>query len=146
MLTTNLLKNIDEAVFSRVHMHLIFSDFSYETRIIFWKRFLSLAQFVETNSPNSTEVTTSSAAEYLKLELPETAVKELASWRLNGRQIKNIIHAARSWCHFSGEVFSLAKLLSTIKVTAPFAERIDDSSSVDEVSRKRRRLDSRDEN
>ncbi|KAF4630301.1 hypothetical protein G7Y89_g7836 [Cudoniella acicularis] len=43
-LTTNLLDDIDDAFRSRVHIHILFSSLTFESRLSIWRKFLSRVQ------------------------------------------------------------------------------------------------------
>ena len=66
---------------------------------------------------------------------------ELAAWELNGREIKNVVKNAHLWCQYNKLDITLERLVSAIKATAPFAEKVEGVSGQPEASRKRQRLE-----
>ncbi len=110
-LTTNLLATVDTAFRSRVNIHLLFPTLSIQSRIKLWQKLLS--RLPEFNS--STDVSV--------MPLSINDINQLAAWELNGREIKNAIKIARTWCICKGYQISLPRLESGIAVTAPQAKK-----------------------
>jgi len=110
-LTTNLLATVDNAFRSRVNIHLLFPTLSIQSRIKLWQKLLS--RLPEFNS--STDVSV--------MPLSINDINQLAAWELNGREIKNAIKIARTWCICKGYQISLPRLESGIAVTAPQAKK-----------------------
>lgn len=75
-MTTNLVGAIDEAVFSRVHVSLSYELASAEERYKLWKNMIK-GKLLESIVGNDEQI--------------ETMFKELSSYSINGREIKNII-------------------------------------------------------
>lgn len=74
-MTTNRVDNIDAAFQSRIHVSLEYPDLTTESRVQIWKNFISAFK----DTP----------------EITDADVEELATLRLNGRQIKNILKTAQ---------------------------------------------------
>jgi AAA+ superfamily predicted ATPase len=106
-LTTNLLSTIDAAFESRIHIHLLFSTLSPDSRLKIWQKFIQrLPVDLHTHA---------------RVEIGDDDIRELAKWDLNGRQIKNALRTARTWCLCKGLTVTLERLESAIRVTAPKA-------------------------
>jgi AAA+ superfamily predicted ATPase len=71
-LTTNRIRNIDDAFHSRIHVTIQYPNLSAESRLHIWKTFLG----------KNTRVT-------------EDELKDLAKVDLNGRQIKNMLKTSQ---------------------------------------------------
>lgn len=56
--------------------------------------------------------------------LTEADVERIASWDLNGREIKNACKTVRTWCLCQGYRMELVRVESAIQVTAPQARRV----------------------
>jgi SpoVK/Ycf46/Vps4 family AAA+-type ATPase len=123
-LTTNLYNTIDSAFRSRVNIHLLFNSLSPEHRMILWKKFLERLPpmkeqktiKIEGEDGEETQIKKSRRAMDF---LSEDDMKELSQWDLNGREIKNAIKTVKSWCDAKAYDFSLSRLESGIRVTAP---------------------------
>ncbi|KAL5118350.1 hypothetical protein ACEQ8H_003699 [Pleosporales sp. CAS-2024a] len=79
IMTTNRKRTIDAAFDSRIHFKLHYGDLSVESRSAIWKNCLD-------NVPG----------ELSKADIKEEELKQLASLKLNGRQIKNAMACAIS--------------------------------------------------
>ncbi|KAL8828594.1 MAG: hypothetical protein Q9191_002495 [Dirinaria sp. TL-2023a] len=119
-LTTNLSSTIDLAFRSRVNIHLFFSPLSFTYRAQLWQKFLDRL-LLPTEVP-ATEPTSSKVPTFRRLEIAE--IQQLAAWELNGREIKNAVKTARTWCICKGYQISLERMESAIAVTAPTAKKI----------------------
>ena len=107
-LTTNLVDDIDEAFESRIHIHLLFPSLDRDARLAIWQKFVR--RFPENVSGR----------------LSEQDLKQVATYELNGRQIKSVLKTTRAWCMCKGQEVTLAKLVAGIEVTAPRARRMID--------------------
>ena len=78
-LTTNVVDSIDPAVISRAQIHIRFPSLNEPSRLQVWSKFIRrLPEDIGTISPDD--------------------MKVLAKWRINGREIKNILNMSVSWC------------------------------------------------
>lgn len=115
-LTTNLYHAIDTAFRSRVSMHLLFPALTKKGRAAVWRNFLErlppIAQTEEVKEASSKE-----------RAIDEQDIKDLCLWQLNGREIKNSVQMAHSWCKTKGYILTLERAQSGIKVTAPHASK-----------------------
>ena len=134
-MTTNLFDNIDHAVRSRVRLHIEYRALSATHRMTLWKTFLRQSPIVSETSPEE------HGAE-LSVVLSEENWKGLASWKLNGREIENVVKNVRMWCATKAYTVTLSRLEKLIPLTAPFAKReVDDSfSMLQDQTRKRARI------
>lgn len=96
-LTTNRVKNIDQAFYSRISIGLRFGEATVDKRLSIWTNI-------------------SSAAGVSGLDLPS-----LAQHNLNGRQIKNVIKLAMKLAQAKGEAVSNALIDSVIERTGNFS-------------------------
>jgi hypothetical protein len=78
-LTTNLYDSTHVAFRSRVNIHLKFDALSFSSRLLLWEKFLSR---LPENEANAT--------------ISDKEMKELAKWKLNGREIKNVLRTVRT--------------------------------------------------
>ncbi|KAK1757003.1 P-loop containing nucleoside triphosphate hydrolase protein [Echria macrotheca] len=102
-LTTNLGRSIDPAVLSRAQIHITFPDLNEPNRVRVWQNFIDRVP---------EDVGSLSAED----------VARLATWRINGREIKNILNMAVSWYRKKGE-FSVGSIETLIKTICPSARR-----------------------
>jgi len=101
-LTTNVVKNIDPAVISRAQIHIQFPSLTESSRLQVWGNFLR-------RLPEDAGT------------IPPDDVRELARWKINGREIKNILNMSVSWCRRKEVKLTLAvieNLLQTICTSA----------------------------
>ncbi|KAH7245283.1 P-loop containing nucleoside triphosphate hydrolase protein [Fusarium tricinctum] len=110
-LTTNLIDAIDEAMESRVHVHVRFQRLPPVSRQTIWTNFLA-----EMPVYGST--------------VSEAEIKELAAWTLNGRQIKNVIHMAIKWCAQNKLSLDFVSVEHIIRLTCPGATKSEPLSEV----------------
>ncbi|KIJ50942.1 hypothetical protein M422DRAFT_27065 [Sphaerobolus stellatus SS14] len=80
ILTTNLPANCDPAFESRIHFSIWYPDLEFDARKIIWKEFLKKATNMEGKD----------------LQFSEVDIDRLAGYKLNGRQIKNVMSNAHS--------------------------------------------------
>ena len=127
-LTTNLLSTIDEAFRSRMQIHLIYPTLSFDSRLTIWKSFLSRSQEpLESKAVPKSDGGVGAIAQKsppTNDNLTESDLETLATWNLNGREIKNVIKTVHTWCICKEYRFSLSRLETGIRVTSPFAERV----------------------
>lgn len=135
-LTTNLLEDLDHAFLSRIHMHFRYPVLQIDSRLRIWK---------DTIDPKSD----SSPANYTKddsgqqvhpqVEMSEEDLNILASWELNGREIKNVVKVGKLWCQYNKYTLTRSRLETAIVTTAPSAQRGHLEFNSGELSRKRAR-------
>ncbi|KAK3905393.1 hypothetical protein C8A05DRAFT_30798 [Staphylotrichum tortipilum] len=153
-LTTNLYSTIDSAFRSRVSLHLLFNALTPEARMLIWRKFLDrlppapqaitkplLLEEGEKPAPMAGKSEAGEAAtaradvDEATPQITDEDIKELASWQLNGREIKTAVKLTKTWCDFKGYELSLSRLENGIKVTSPHASKTDhgqDTSLYDE--------------
>jgi len=138
-LTTNLYSTIDSAFRSRVSLHLLFNALTPESRMLIWRKFLDrlppapqASTQVEEDKPAPTaekkpdggeSAPAAAEADEVVPQITDEDIKELASWQLNGREIKTAVKLTRTWCDFKGYELSLSRLENGIKVTSPHASK-----------------------
>jgi hypothetical protein len=115
-LTTNLYHTIDSAFRSRVSLHLLFKHLAPGARELIWKKFLD-------KLPEKGPEKGATEGEKGTAGIAEDGMKELGLWKLNGREIKNAVKIAQSWCDYKGYDLNLARLENGIKVTSPHASK-----------------------
>jgi hypothetical protein len=102
-LTTNLGRTIDPAVLSRTQIHITFPSLTEDLRVRVWQNFVDrLPEDVGS--------------------LTQADIARLATWRVNGREIKNILNMAVSWYRKKGE-FSVDSIESLITTICPSAQK-----------------------
>lgn len=133
-LTTNLYHTIDTAFRSRVNLHLVFPALSRESRASVWRNFIQRLPPTTAKKDEHSEESVTEVEEEENLEdtnaplsterpIDDDDIKELSLWQLNGREIKNSVKMAHSWCTNKGYLFTLDRAQSGIKVTAPNAAK-----------------------
>lgn len=143
-LTTNLLSDIDDAVLSRCHIHLPYPPLSIQSRSMLWKKFLSRLQTPPSRSlqhdqalsgqPSRSEVSP------VTVNISADGLDLLAAWKLNGREIKNVVKTAHLWCCHSNSELTVANIEAAIGVTAPFAYKPGTEGDVSTSSKRQRLL------
>jgi SpoVK/Ycf46/Vps4 family AAA+-type ATPase len=123
MLTTNRPEEIDPAFASRLDLHLPFPPLRQASRQKLWESFLR---------------TVSSKEMHLVVSVSASEFEELASWELNGRQIKNIIKNSVRWCFLKKETISFDRLATAMKVTVPSAQREGAQTSASTLGKRQR--------
>jgi hypothetical protein len=108
ILTTNLSSTIDATFLSRVNIHLLFEQPLISSRRILWGKCLARVSAYELNE---------------KI-VGEEILDELVKWDLNGREIRDSVTIAMTWCVGKGFELDLSRLESAIKVTAPESRKI----------------------
>ncbi len=97
-LTTNRVRNIDTAFYSRISVAIAFGKADLEKRVKVWTNLLGAAS--------------------IKLESGEIA--NLATSELNGRQIKNVIRTAGTLAKLDGETVTFERLKDEIEEATRF--------------------------
>ncbi len=142
-LTTNLLKDIDQAFLSRIHMHLKYPDLSVSSRLTIWKDILH--QKLESFETKKTQEPTSDGEGNdgvpAHVEISDEDLHKLAYWQLNGREIKNVIKVGRLWCLYNKYPLTRSRLEAVITICGPTAVRNSSLPDDETVPRKRARLD-----
>lgn len=141
-LTTNLLENIDEAFMSRIQLHLCFPALDHLSRLHIWEKNLSR---LEATLDSSSKVRTALGAGKNLHPGPKVCVsrgelQDLAQWQLNGRHIRNVVRNTHLWCLYNSFDLTHERLVATIPVTAPFAERDFEEGTL-QPNRKRARIE-----
>ncbi|KAF4340625.1 TOB3 (member of AAA-ATPase family) [Fusarium beomiforme] len=104
-LTTNRVKDMDQAFQSRIHMSLEYPSLDNTARESVWRGFLSRAISVDA------KVEGDSAH-----EITEDEIKALAGLELNGRQIKNVLKTANLLACHKGEKLAFGHLRTVLRV------------------------------
>lgn len=120
-LTTNLYSTIDSAFRSRVSLHLLFNSLTPEARALIWRKFLDRLPHPQrhaTPPPPPPDVDAGGVR-----VLTDHDIDELATWQLNGREIKTAVNMTRSWCDHKAYSLSLSRLENGIRVTSPHATK-----------------------
>ena len=73
------------------------------------------------------------------IDLSSEDMNALATWNLNGREIRNVVKTARLWCTYNNYGLTLDRIEAAISVTAAFAEKTTEEAECQD-SRKRQRL------
>ena len=105
-LTTNLYHTIDSAFKSRVSLHLLFKPLVSDARQVVWQK------FIETLPESEWE-----------RDISDEDTKELALWKMNGREIKNAVRMAHLWCDHKGYKLTMERLENSIKATSPHVSK-----------------------
>lgn len=95
-LTTNRVKNFDEAFQSRISISLKYDDLDYDSRLKVWNNLLAHGKIENINT------------------------KELAKYELNGREIKNMIRLATSIALSEKKPIEDSHFIETIKISKQF--------------------------
>lgn len=97
-LTTNRIRTFDDAFHSRIHITLEYSNHDAETREKIWRNF-------------GTHMISS-------LNIEDNNYAELATWELNGRQIKNVLSSCQSLAADRGEQVNMNDLRMVLQISA----------------------------
>jgi hypothetical protein len=100
-LTTNRVKDMDEAFHSRIHIHLEYPDLDSEARRAVWAGFLERS---------------AGADGVVKHQLGDEDVDKLAKLEINGRVIKNVLKTGHLLACHRGETLSYHHLKTVLKV------------------------------
>jgi SpoVK/Ycf46/Vps4 family AAA+-type ATPase len=142
-LTTNLADQIDDAFRSRIQFHLSYPSLSVESRRRVWKNCLNRVEMTcrKANQPLSVGSSLKEkVAKAVTYSIQQPDIEGLASWTLNGREIKNIVKTVYLWCRYNALEFSLARVEDGIELTAPSARKVSASAEDVEPPRKRPRV------
>jgi len=115
-MTTNLFENIDDAVRSRVRIHIQYNALSAQHRLSLWKAFLAPSKLVSKKSSADRVGNTPQ-------DISEKDWDQLAAWKLNGREIENIAKNAIMWCGGRDYTITVDRLEKLIPLTTPFAKK-----------------------
>jgi hypothetical protein len=142
-LTTNLLKDIDHAFLSRIHMHLKYPDLSTPSRLAIWKDILyRKPDFSETNNTQQpTSDGDGNGGILADVEISDEDLHKLACWQLNGREIKNVIKVGRLWCLYNKYPLRRSRLEAVITMCGPSVVGKVFLSDDETVPRKRARVE-----
>jgi hypothetical protein len=77
----------------------------------------------------------------VKFSIQPTDIESLALWKLNGREIKNVVKTVYLWCRYNALELSLARIEDGIELTAPFATKVSDDNESSQHLNKRARMD-----
>ncbi|KAI1842643.1 hypothetical protein JX266_011105 [Neoarthrinium moseri] len=104
-LTTNLPEDIDDAVASRLDIHLNYPNLDFSARLQLWRSFLYLSK---DNSDDECVIS-----------LSDDELQTVALWEINGRDIKHTAKNARKWCYIKGDPITRSALEVALQVTVP---------------------------
>ncbi|ENH68777.1 Fidgetin-like protein 1 [Fusarium oxysporum f. sp. cubense race 1] len=104
-LTTNRVKDMDQAFQSRIHMSLEYPPLDNTARESVWRGFLSRAISVDAKIEGESAH-----------EITEGEIKALAGLELNGRQIKNVLKTANLLACHKGEKLAFTHLRTVLRV------------------------------
>jgi len=76
-----------------------------------------------TEDNTTTTTTTTSDGHSIKFDLTDEEINDLATYELNGREIKNVVKTARTWCLAKGVDLTVDKMRVSIIATAPLATK-----------------------
>jgi hypothetical protein len=134
-LTTNLLEDLDYAFLSRIHMHFRYPVLPVDSRLKIWE------DTINRKSDSSANCTKDDSGHQVhpQVEMSEKDLNILASWELNGREIKNVVKVGKLWCQYNKYTLTRNRLETAIVTTAPSAQRGHLELNSGELSRKRAR-------
>jgi len=112
-LTTNRIKAIDDAFSSRINIALHYDNLDEAARGVVWRNFISA--FKESGG-----------------KVGKMDYEELASYNLNGRQIRSTVKLSQSLASANGEKMSMRHIRTTVQVALSF-----ESKFTEEVRKKR---------
>lgn len=117
LLTTNRVRDFDDAIQSRIHLALWYSPLGFGMRRGIWNTFLQNA------------ITAEGKADYNDKNL-----NDLARHKLNGRQIRNVVRAAHALASQEGAVTSHSHLEIVIDAGKEFQADAEGGSSANKQS------------
>ncbi|KAI1125818.1 AAA family ATPase [Nemania abortiva] len=132
ILTSNRVGTFDEAFKSRILLSLHYDNLSLGQRTKIWKNFFSRLKTMDLDGSakaGPSEPSNLSRPRKRKFEEVETGIDfddvecylgELAAYELNGRQIRNVITAARQYANFKGVAMNHEHLKHVIGVSSKF--------------------------
>ncbi|KAI0117971.1 P-loop containing nucleoside triphosphate hydrolase protein [Nemania sp. FL0031] len=156
ILTSNRVGTFDEAFKSRILLSLHYDNLTPGQRTKIWKNFFSRLKTMDLDGSPKADSSTSTALRESgdlggprkrKFEEVETGIdfddvecylKELAEFELNGRQIRNVITAARQYANFKGVAMNYEHLKHVITVSSKFEKylkTVQEGYSGDEIMR-----------
>ncbi|KAJ7934185.1 P-loop containing nucleoside triphosphate hydrolase protein [Mycena leptocephala] len=103
-LTTNRVQAFDEAVLSRIHVALHFTELSEASHAQVWRAFVLKAGIQD---------------------ISDQQIATLAEWQVNGRRIKNAVTTADSLAMGRGEPLSVQHLEETLQAMNLFSEQFE---------------------
>ncbi|ELR10686.1 hypothetical protein VC83_08337 [Pseudogymnoascus destructans] len=103
LLTTNRVRDFDEAVQSRIHIGVKYSPLGVDTRKAIWRSFLERAKTENGNAAYS-----------------DKQLNILAKHSLNGRQIKNAVRSAHAIASSDGTHLCYSHLENVLEVGKEF--------------------------
>ncbi|KAG8526543.1 uncharacterized protein KY384_008744 [Bacidia gigantensis] len=150
-LTTNRVQCFDPAFTSRIHIGLRYGELDIKTRKAIWRLFIEKVRALGPTSPdapiitagtpaptnNAVAASSSTVPVKSKADAKEPArrshgvepgafgdedMKRLASYELNGREIKNAVRTAQSVALISGEKLGMKHMLQVLAVGNVFAK------------------------
>ena len=89
---------VDQAIESRIHIHIEFPQLPASARTIVWRNFLA-------RLPEDSK------------KLTDQDLEKLGCWNLNGRQIKNALFMTLSWCRQKGKPVTFEGIENIIEMT-----------------------------
>ncbi|KAK7947865.1 ATP-dependent zinc metalloprotease FtsH [Apiospora aurea] len=144
-MTTNILAGRDPAIVSRLDIHLEYSCLDFPTRLQLWRNLLLPPPSIlpqpspaETDDSDVTMTPADAAAVPGHHGLTEADLLDLASWNVNGRDIKHAVKNARKWCYTKGKPVTLDALQTGLITTAPRSKREENEESNFDGGKKRR--------
>ncbi|KAJ8130157.1 hypothetical protein O1611_g3473 [Lasiodiplodia mahajangana] len=126
-LTTNLSEDMDNAIGSRLDIHLEYPSLSFDTRLQLWENFLLHPQ-------NASDMD-----ERPNVSVTSEQFRDLASWEVNGRDIKHAVKNATKWCFIRRSPITREELEVGLRVTAPRCKREETGFALSGTSLKRKR-------
>lgn len=105
-LTTNRVKNIDQAFESRIHISLEYPPLDTAARSAVWKGFLGRAVGIDGAGANDRALH----------QVTEEEITALSGLDLNGRQIKNVLKTANLLACHRQELLAMSHLKTVLKV------------------------------
>jgi hypothetical protein len=140
-LTTNLLQDVDQAFLSRIHMHFKYPSLPVSSRLKIWRDILSAPANEGLQKSSNSPGTDKSGWNHSRTDMSDEDLNVLASWKLNGREIKNVVKVARLWCRYNHYPLTRNELETVIDTTAPAAGKEDIMFDREASPRKRARVE-----
>ncbi|KAK8038642.1 hypothetical protein PG993_007053 [Apiospora rasikravindrae] len=146
-MTTNILEGLDPAIVSRLDIHLEYSCLDFPTRLQLWRNLLPPPPSTPQPSPSGTDDSSATLPAPAATvpdqhhSLTEDDFLDLASWKVNGRDIKHAVKNAWRWCFIKGKPVTLEALQTGLITTAPGSKREADVEDDGFNGGKRRRIE-----